>query len=201
MTCKGWLEVDDEANLDTSEVLRSDCLCVPQPLCLAPAVYSQYYLKRDPNIFYRRTPALAEGAWRDAVHGVLPKSRTWLSDFTFTHWRRKRQPTPVFFPGESQGQGSLVGCCLWGRTVGHDWSNLAAAAAATYSWIFSSYPCYGLYAEKLQFSKYFISLLMFFFSLAKAFLSCHSSYNFLDHSLDFPVYCLNNRTQGNSPGN
>ena len=27
-----------------------------------------------------------------------------------------RQPTPVFLPGESQGQGSLVGCHLWGRT-------------------------------------------------------------------------------------
>ena len=25
-------------------------------------------------------------------------------------------PTPVFLPGESQGQGSLVGCCLWGHT-------------------------------------------------------------------------------------
>ena len=24
--------------------------------------------------------------------------------------------TPVFLPGESQGQRSLVGCCLWGRT-------------------------------------------------------------------------------------
>ena len=32
------------------------------------------------------------------------------------HWRRKLQPTPVFLPGESQGQGSLVGCRLWGRT-------------------------------------------------------------------------------------
>ena len=31
-------------------------------------------------------------------------------------WRRKRQPTPVFLPGESQGWGSLVGCHLWGRT-------------------------------------------------------------------------------------
>ena len=29
---------------------------------------------------------------------------------------RKWQPTPVFLPGESQGQGSLVGCRLWGRT-------------------------------------------------------------------------------------
>ena len=32
------------------------------------------------------------------------------------HWRRKWQPTPVFLPGESQGQGNLVGFCLWGRT-------------------------------------------------------------------------------------
>ena len=34
----------------------------------------------------------------------------WL--FTFMHWRRKWQPTPVFLPGESQGRGSLVGCRL-----------------------------------------------------------------------------------------
>ena len=41
---------------------------------------------------------------------------TSLSLFTFMHWRRKWQPTPVFLPGESQGRGSLVGCCLWGCT-------------------------------------------------------------------------------------
>ena len=34
---------------------------------------------------------------------------------TFMHWRRKWQPTPVFLPGEFQGQGSLVGCRLWSR--------------------------------------------------------------------------------------
>ena len=38
----------------------------------------------------------------------------WL--FSFMHWRRKWQPTPVFLPGESQGRGSLVGCPLWGPT-------------------------------------------------------------------------------------
>ena len=39
------------------------------------------------------------------------------------HYRYKNQeclgptlPTPVFLPGESQGQGRLVGCRLWGRT-------------------------------------------------------------------------------------
>ena len=41
---------------------------------------------------------------------------TSLSLFTFMHWRRKWQPTPVFLPGESQGWGSLVGCHLWGHT-------------------------------------------------------------------------------------
>ena len=39
-----------------------------------------------------------------------------LSLFTFMYWRRKWQPTPVFLPGEPQGRGSLVGCCLRGRT-------------------------------------------------------------------------------------
>ena len=41
---------------------------------------------------------------------------TSLSLFTFMHWRRKWQPTPVFLPWESQGRGSLVGCHLWGCT-------------------------------------------------------------------------------------
>ena len=43
-------------------------------------------------------------------------SATSLSLFTFMHWRRNWQPTPVFLPGESQGRGSLVGCHLCGRT-------------------------------------------------------------------------------------
>ena len=30
-------------------------------------------------------------------------------------WRRAWQPTPVFLPGESHGQGRLVGYSLWGR--------------------------------------------------------------------------------------
>ena len=46
---------------------------------------------------------------------------TSLSLFTFMHWRRKWQPTPVFLPGESQGRASLVGCHIWGHTEsGHD---------------------------------------------------------------------------------
>ena len=51
------------------------------------------------------------------------------------NWRRKWQPTLVFFPGESQGRGSLVGCCLWGRSESDTTAaNLAAAGAAELSY-------------------------------------------------------------------
>ena len=43
--------------------------------------------------------------------------------------RRQWQPIPVLLPGKFCGRRSLVGCHPWGRTVGHDWSDLAAAAA------------------------------------------------------------------------
>ena len=47
--------------------------------------------------------------------GGLQSTRS-LSLFTFMHWRRKWQPTPVFLPGESQGHWILVGHRLWGHT-------------------------------------------------------------------------------------
>ena len=55
---------------------------------------------------------------------------TSLSFFTFMHWRRKWQPTPVFFPGESQGRGawwSAVYGGAWNRT----WLKRLSRAAAT----------------------------------------------------------------------
>ena len=48
--------------------------------------------------------------------GVRNDRATSISLFTFMHWRRKWQPTPVFLPGESQGRESLVGYRLWGCT-------------------------------------------------------------------------------------
>ena len=36
-------------------------------------------------------------------------------------WERKWQPTPIFLPGKSHGQKSLVGYSPWGgKAVGHD---------------------------------------------------------------------------------
>ena len=43
---------------------------------------------------------------------------------------RTWQPTPVFLPGESQGRGSWWAAVYGLHRVGHDWSDLAAAAAA-----------------------------------------------------------------------
>ena len=43
--------------------------------------------------------------------GVGHDWATSLSLFTFMYWRRKWQPSPVFLPGKSQGQGS------WGAAV------------------------------------------------------------------------------------
>ena len=45
---------------------------------------------------------------------------TSLSLFTFIHWRRKWQPTPVFLPGESQGwePGGLLS--MGSHRVRHD---------------------------------------------------------------------------------
>ena len=52
--------------------------------------------------------------WTEEPGGLQPMGSlrvghncaTSLSLFTFMHWRRKWQPTPVFLPGESQGRGA-----------------------------------------------------------------------------------------------
>ena len=95
--------------------------------------------------------------------GSLRVGQDWatsLSLFTFMHWRRKWQPTPLFLPGESQGQGSLVGC-LGSHRVGHDWSDLAAAAC-----------CYGF---AINWAAFFPSIVLMYWP-QKAFNIClHSS--------------------------
>ena len=61
----------------------------------------------------------AEEPGRLQSMGLLRVGHDWvtsLSLFTFMHWRRKWQPTPVFLPWESQERGSLVGFHLWGCT-------------------------------------------------------------------------------------
>ena len=76
------------------------------------------------------------GTWWAAVHGVV-KSRTRLSNFTFTfhfHALEKEMATHSSvlawrIPGTGE-PGELLS--MGSHRVGHDWSNLEAAAAAVY---------------------------------------------------------------------
>ena len=55
--------------------------------------------------------SMDRGAWWAAVRGAA-RSRTRLSDFTFTFYFHALEKNPLqgaFLPGESQGRGSLVG--------------------------------------------------------------------------------------------
>ena len=55
--------------------------------------------------------------------GLLRVEHDWVTSFslfTFMHWRRKWQPTPVFLPGESQGWGSLW-AAVYGVTQNRTW--------------------------------------------------------------------------------
>ena len=74
------------------------------------------------------------GAWWAAVHGVA-KSQTWLSDFTFTfpfHALEKEMAThSSVLAWRIPGMGEPGGLPSMGsHRVRHDWSDLAAAAAA-----------------------------------------------------------------------
>ena len=71
--------------------------------------------------------------------GSLRVGHDWvtsLSLFTFMHWRRKWQPTPVFLPGEYQRQGSLLGCRLWGRTEsGMTEATCSSSSSSRWGWM------------------------------------------------------------------
>ena len=74
-------------------------------------------------------------AWWASVHGVA-KSRTWLSDFTFTfpfHALEKEMVThSSALAWRIPGTGELGGLpSMESYRVGHDWSDLAAAVAET----------------------------------------------------------------------
>ena len=70
------------------------------------SIYYRCWDKVSMGIFSKYVTFSKEGTAESVISGS-PKTLS---------WRRKWQLTPVFLPGESQGQGSLVGCHLWGRT-------------------------------------------------------------------------------------
>ena len=128
VTCPDSSLCFPESSLPAGNILNCASCCGGRgiPACSLTLPYN----KRGPSLFSGEgngTPLqysclenpMGGGAWWAAVHGVVKSRHDWatsLSLFTFMHWRKKWQPTPVFLPGESQGPESLVGCRLWGRT-------------------------------------------------------------------------------------
>ena len=124
------------------------------------------------SLLWRRqwqpTPVLLPGKFRDGgawwaeVHGVA-KSRTWLSDFSFPfhfHALEKEMATHSSvlawrIPGTGKPDGlPSVGS----RRVGHDWSDLAAAAAAAAGSLLGSLDY--LYVIFIQIPLTFFSLIL-----------------------------------------
>ena len=88
----------------------------------------------DPLQHFCLENPLDEGAWWAVVHGVT-KSRTRLSDFTFTfHFHALEKEMAAHssvLAWRIPGTGEPGGLPSMGsHRVGHDWSDLAAAAAA-----------------------------------------------------------------------
>ena len=99
---------------------------IPLPHCMLqrrvlPMHYCKYFGEGNGTLFQYSCleNPMDGGAWKATVYGVA-EGRTRLSDFTFTfhfHALEKDMAThSSVLARESQGRGSLVGCCLWVHT-------------------------------------------------------------------------------------
>ena len=73
----------------------------------------------------KNLPAIARGPRR---HRFNP----WVRNIP---WRGKWLPTPVFLPGKSHGQSSLMGCSSWGLKVRHNWAHTYTHTQLLSSWL------------------------------------------------------------------
>ena len=93
---------------------------IPSPPSLSDNTFSNTPLDSSPEQLGLSTPWPLTSYWETVKQLYLLErpqagSHTYLSSFVFCcvslFW-----PNLTVLPGESQGQGSLVGCRLWGRT-------------------------------------------------------------------------------------
>ena len=113
------------------KILKKMDICITDSLC-CPAENNRRRHWRPTPVSCLENP-MDGGAWWAAVHGVL-KSRTRLSDFTFTfHFHALEEEMATHsrilasrIPGTEE-PGGLPS--MGSHRVEHDWSDLAAAAA------------------------------------------------------------------------
>ena len=99
-------------------ILNPACVSSSQAFLMMYSAYTEKAMTLHSSTLAWKVPWTEEPGRLQSM-GSLRVRHDWatsLSLFTFMHWRRKWQPTPVFLPGESQERWSLMGCRLWGRT-------------------------------------------------------------------------------------
>ena len=114
-------------------LIQNDMICMdifPKPYSIFQywlLIYSGWYLCLSINMEKAMAAHSSTLAWkipwteeprRLQSMRSLRVGHDWATSlclFTFMHWRRKWQPTPMFLPGESHGQRSLVGYSPWGH--------------------------------------------------------------------------------------
>ena len=91
--------------------------------CVSPWCLMYVHIRIPPNKQARcMLSTLVIFLVRHTVCYMIPVKLNWRT------WRRKWQPTPLFFPGESHGQRSLPGYTLWGR---RSWTRLSNQTTTT----------------------------------------------------------------------
>ena len=117
------------------DVSARHCVKISERIKLIPTRQSFEEGDGTPHQYSCLENPMGRGAWWAAVRGVM-KSWTWLSDFTFTfHFQALEKEMATHssvlawrIPGTVEpGQLPSMGS----HRVGHDWSDLAAAAADT----------------------------------------------------------------------
>ena len=93
-------------------VMPSNQLILCCPLLLQPSVFPIIRLFSNELLLHLRWPKYWSFniSLSNEYSGLICIRIDWL-DLLAVHG-----PTPVFLPVESQGRGSLVGCCLWSHT-------------------------------------------------------------------------------------
>ena len=142
MICQCYLSQLHLQSVSLSQVCVFEKMDPVSPLSLNPQPIIPYLALTRRPVEKAMAPHSSTLAWKIPwmeepgglqSMGLLRVGHDWatsLSLFTFMHWRRKWQPTPVFLPWESQGMAKPGGLPSMGlHRVGHYWSDLAAAAA------------------------------------------------------------------------
>ena len=129
--CYSWQKQDSETSLYT---LRSISFQFTLHVPVRNKAFTQHRIGEGngtPLQYSCLENPMDGGAWWAAVHGVV-KSRTWLSDFTFTfHFpalEKEMATHSSVLAWRIPGMGEPGGLLSMGlHRVGHDWSDLAVA--------------------------------------------------------------------------